>query len=189
MRTHLFLSPVNLHIRYEKPYVTSTTSTSYTKTETTTKTETSTTISTTTSTSTTTETTTATVSYCPPPPPCTGQVYNPWTTFTMTKSGTKVNPYTITVNPTNSAWFWLSDIDFKSESYAITIDGQPLGNTGAFVADKTYQTNPDTAISSGWSWGKFPITAGPHTIVVNGINFDTGYTTYRASWKLVEKCE
>lgn len=68
----------------------------------------------------------------------------------MTKApgGNSLNPYTIQVNPETTSYFWLTDLENKRESYALTIDGRPLGNTGAFVAEQAgYQTNPDTAIA------------------------------------------
>lgn len=178
-------------IRYEKPFVASTTSTSFTLTETQTQTitETSTTTSTTTLTESTTLTTTSTETFCPPPPPCTTSTITPWSTISLPKNGNTLRSTSITINPPAPAYFWLTDVDFKTESYSVLLDGQPLGNTGAFQADKTYQPNPDAAIRAGFSWGKFGVPAGQHEITVNGINFDGNYASFKASWKLEGKCD
>ena len=159
--------------RYEKPYVTSTTSTSYTKTETSTSTVTTTTTSTTTyipppitswstTTSTTTElhwstttqtetSTTTVVPNCPtipPIPPCQNRNFRGWTEITLTKSGSSVQPTTISINTDAPSWITLTNIKLKNGKFLVTVDGQAVGQTSDFVPDRSkYVRDPQEAIN------------------------------------------
>ncbi|KDQ12088.1 hypothetical protein BOTBODRAFT_189377 [Botryobasidium botryosum FD-172 SS1] len=125
-------------------------------------------------------------------PQCVSTVIQPWSKFYIYNGtdGTP-DPASVVVSNDFATTLWVTDDEYRSESFAISLDGQLLGTTSDFHHDhsKYCGTNGDACIKMGFSHAKFLIPPGKHEITFNLLDNKKNWWYWTGSWKLEKACD